>query len=444
MKLRPLVMAAMVLSGPLSIALVGVRAAQAQTVPVPSRPGIDAPQLAGLGAYSVGVRTLTLVQHKQADILEINPKTGKAALKDRTLVVDIWYPATAAPGAVAETYRSAFRGEPPLPAADFTVAGIAVRDAIPVGDGYPLVIVSHGYSNTPAGMTWLTENLASKGYVVAAIHHEDPDPDRSSAVARAIPTLRRPIDIGFTARTLQARLGSQIDPTKIALIGYSMGGYGVVTSGGASLDPKGPAMSMIPGGALVPYGRGAAKASDIKVAGLKAVVAMAPAGGGALSAWNSEGLADITAPFFLISGDRDPVVDYVSGAQTIFNQAVHSDRYLLTFREAGHAIGLNPAPAEMQGRLWDLDWFNDPVWRQDRINAINLHFITAFLDLKVKGKAEMASYLDVANVVSDDGVWAYDPKTPYSAYSTASDGVTVWKGFQRRHVRGLELRHAAP
>jgi hypothetical protein len=98
----------------------------------------------------------------------------------------------------------------------------------------------------------------------------------------------------------------------------------------------------------------------------------------------------------------------------------------------------------MQNRLWDKDWFDDPIWRTDRINAINLHFITAFLDLKVKGDAQMNSYLDVPNVVSDDGVWPYDQVSAYDAYSTAKDGSTVWKGFQRRHMRGLELRHAAP
>jgi len=441
MKLRPIVMAALVLTTPISAALI---AAPAHSQTVPSRPGVDAPQLAALGRFAVGVRTLTLVQHGQADILDINPKTGKANLKDRTLVVDIWYPASPAAGAKPETYRAEFRGEPPLPASAFSFPGLAVRDAAANGGFYPLVIVSHGYSNHPAAMTWLTENLASKGYVVAAIHHEDPDPDRTDAVTRAIPTLRRPIDIGFTARTLQASLGAQIDPSRVALIGYSMGGYGVMTSGGASLDPKGPAMGLIPGGALLPYARGGAKAGEIKVAGLMAVVAMAPAGGGALAAWNNEGLADMTAPLLLISGDRDPTVNYETGALTMFHQAIHADRYLLTFREVGHAIGLSPAPAEMQSRLWDKDWFDDPVWRQDRINAINLHFITAFLDLKVKGDAQMNSYLDVPTVVSDDGVWPYDKVSAYDAYSTAKDGSTVWKGFQRRHMRGLELRHAAP
>ena len=121
---------------------------------------------------------------------------------------------------------------------------------------------------------------------------------------------------------------------------------------------------------------------------------------------------------------------------------MHSNRYLLTYRQAGHAIALNPAPAEMRGSVWDMDWFEDPIWRQDRINAINLHFITAFLDLHLRGKSDMATYLDVPVANSDDGVWNAPATTPWSAYSPGDAGVTLWKGFQRRHARGMELRHA--
>jgi len=50
----------------------------------------------------------------------------------------------------------------------------------------------------------------------------------------------------------------------------------------------------------------------------------------------------------------------------ILDTATSADRYLLTFEEAGHSIGLNPVPDAMRGRLWDQDWFEDPVWRKDR------------------------------------------------------------------------------
>ena len=41
------------------------------------------------------------------------------------------------------------------------------------GKSFPLVVVSHGYPGSRTFLTYLTENLASKGYVVAAIDHTD-------------------------------------------------------------------------------------------------------------------------------------------------------------------------------------------------------------------------------------------------------------------------------
>jgi predicted dienelactone hydrolase len=307
----------------------------------------------------------------------------------------------------------------------------------------PLVILSHGYSNAPAAMTWLTENLASKGYVVAGIHHEDANPYVARPADRAAPTLLRPLDIAFVAGRLKARLGKQIDPNRIALVGYSMGGYGVVTAGGASLDPAGPAMKVIPGGWLQRHARGYADAAAFTVPGVRAIVAMAPAGGGNPGAWGSQGLAAITAPLLLIAGNHDPVVDYATGAKAIFETAVHSDRYLLTYREAGHAVGLNPVPAEMRNSVWDMDWFEDQVWRQDRINAINLHFITAFLDLNLRDNAAARSYLDVSVSDADLGVWNAPATAAWGAYSPGGAEVSLWKGFQRRHARGMDLLHAA-
>jgi hypothetical protein len=124
--------------------------------------------------------------------------------------------------------------------------------------------------------------------------------------------------------------------------------------------------------------------------------------------------------------------------------ATGSNRYLLTYKGAGHRIGLGPAPAEMRTRLWDQDWFEDPVWRQERIVAINLHFITAFLDRYVKGDASGASYLDGLVSDSTKGEWPASAGLPYGAYSPGADGITVWKGFQRGHAEGLELLHASP
>ena len=139
----------------------------------------------------------------------------------------------------------------------------------------------------------------------------------------------------------------------------------------------------------------------------------------------------------------DPADDgrLVGDGKAFFAQAVNSDRYLLTYKQAGHSIALNPVPAEMRSSLWDVDWFEDPIWRQDRINAINLHFITAFLAVHLRGDVNKRAVLDVPVEKSDDGEWTAAEGTPWGAYSPGGDGITLWKGFQRRHARGMILQH---
>jgi predicted dienelactone hydrolase len=424
-------------SGLLALGLAAAAAATAADAP--SRTGIDAPELAALGQYAVGVRSITLVDGDQLDLGAIDPKTGVPARRDRALKVEIWYPARVVAGATPVTYEDAMDSEPPAPPSKFTLPGIAVRDAKPDGGRFPLVIVSHGYGNVPVGMSWLTESLASKGYVVAAIRHEDMYLNPAGFPQAA---LRRPLDIVFVARELQSSLGNsgEIDPTRTALIGYSMGGYGVLAAAGATLDPAGGLVSRVPGGLLQPFARGGALSTSLVAPAVKAVVAIAPAGG-AFGAFGADGLAGIKSPLLLIAGDHDNTVDYTSGARAYFDQAVYSNRYLLTFLGGGHALGLGPAPPEMQTDLWNQDWFEDPVWRKDRLIGISLHFITAFLDRYVKDDTSRSAYIDGLVVESSKGKWDAPQGTPWNARSPGGD-VTLWKGFQRRHATGLSLMHA--
>jgi len=404
--------------------------AQAQIDGPPSRPVVDAPELAALGHHAVGVRTLKLVDHDASDVV--------APHRDRLLQVDLWYPAVAVHGAKPAVYSGTLPAEQPGPPVAFTVPGLAIRNARPDGGHYPLVIVSHGRSNATAALSWLTENLASKGYVVAAIRHADLP--RTEALEGPEILLRRPLDIAFVARTLQESLAHEglVDPERTALIGYSVGGYGVLIDAGAPLDPQGGPCKRVPDGALLPYAAGGPLQSATLVAHLRAVVAIAP-WGGSVGAWGRTGLAGIRAPLFLIAGDRDHTVDYQSGAAAILDAAIGAPRYLLTYKGAGHALGLGPAPPTMRGSTWDISWFEDPVWRKDRIIAINLHMITAFLDRYVKGDESHAAYLDGLVPESTAGSWQAPKGTPFDAHSPGTEGITLWKGFQRDYAEGLEL-----
>jgi len=409
----------------------------------PSRYGIDAPELARLGDHAVGVKTLHLVQHGQIDVLAFDAAKGSAPLADRALTVDLWYPANPRPGARHAVYTARLPSEPPAAPASFSIPGIAVRDAPPSGTSLPLVIVSHGYSNDPR-----SHDLADGEPRIEGVHRGRHPPRRSSDHrSNALPaTLDAPaLDIAFAARELQRTLAAEdlVDPARTALIGYSMGGYGVLTAAGAALDPNGGAVKFVPGGLMLPFARGGALLDAVTVKGLRAVVAISPAGGGSLAAWGADGVRMITAPLLLIAGDHDRTVDYTAGARAIFDMASGAHRYLLTFKEGGHSIGLSPAPDSMRQRLWDQDWFEDPVWRKERINAINAHFITAFLDRYVKGDESRAAYLDVPVTDSAAGAWpAATPPLAYDAYSPGTAEITFWKGFQRNHAAGLELLQA--
>ena len=428
-----------------------------------SVPPVDAPELAPRGSYSVGVRTLDLVNPKQVDILSVDPKTGKAPLYDRPLRIEIWYPASIPAGAEERTYYEAPLPIPPPPGAPktFLTAGKALRDAQPVsGKSFPLVVVSHGYPGSRTFLTYLTENLASKGYVVAAIDHTDSvwgdiKPFPSTLFNRSTDQL-------FTIRALTEQasksgnfLHGLLDAANVAIVGYSMGGYGALASAGAgyskdSILAKGipPAVSGLP----PEYSEGLLAASPEFAAralpNLKAIVAISPWGAQPpYNSWDAEGLAGIRIPSLFIVGDQDDISGYQPGVKPAFDGAVHSDRCLLVFENARHNIGGNPAPPEASGSFVTREYFEEPVWRHDRINAINQHFITAFLDLYLKGDQSRRPYLHPAVEKSNDGKWPLSPGQNVGADFSSGDpqaNQTVWKGFQRRWAVGLELHCVAP
>jgi predicted dienelactone hydrolase len=405
----------------------------------PSVPEIGAPELAALGPDGAGVMLRTVVDRDQVEALGTFA-SGKLMRADRTLPLMIWYPAKVPAKVKRATYSASLVGEVPGTAARFTVPGIAVRGAPPAGKGYPIVLLSHGYNNDPAMLTWLAENLATKGYIVVGIRHNDPPITDTKQTPATL--IRRPLDIAFVLRQLKSGLlGPLGDPARIALVGYSFGGYGVITVAGAGLDPAGPAVKRLPSVLANRYAGNGPEAASLKDSGVKAVVAIAPAGGAPALAWG-KGLGDVRAPLLILAGTADRTVGYVPGPASIFAEATGADRYMLAFQGAGHAIGTNPPPAQMRGNLWNFDWFEDRVWRKSRVNGIAIHFITAFLDIHLKGDASKQAYLDVPRESSDGAVWKGEPG-PYAAVSQGGDNPT-WKGFVKDHQDGLVLRHLAP
>ncbi|HEY2345844.1 MAG TPA: dienelactone hydrolase family protein [Xanthomonadaceae bacterium] len=174
------------------------------------------------GMYPVGYRTLSLADGRE---------------------VSVWYPATRASASTPHA-GAPNRGEH----ADSPVATCAAR--------WPLVLFSHGLAGCNEQAVFITEEIARHGYVVAAPNHRDAicgvvlerkfpgrpgstrppflQPQRWTADAWR----ERMLDLRETLRLVQgdAALGRAIDPTRVALMGHSLGGYTVLGMAGGWPD----------------------------------------------------------------------------------------------------------------------------------------------------------------------------------------------------------------
>mgnify|MGYP000595580086 CR=1 FL=1 len=390
----------------------------------------DAPQLAQPGPFKIGVRTLNLLHKNQIDA--VNIEIGKPFPHyDRPLTIEVWYPAeTDQSGGV---YKNVYLRDGKT---QVSLYGSAVRDAKPLsGNAYPLVIISHGYPGNRFLMSHLGENLASKGYVVASIDHTDSNYQDAGPFPSTL--VNRPYDQKFVLDEI-TRMGAEqghfleniVNSDQTGLIGYSMGGYGaVITAGGGVTKKIADTAQVSPDGLLEHVMVDSDDHKALLDDRFKAIVAVAP-WGMERGFWDDKSLANIHKPMFFISGSVDDVSGYETGTKLIYQKAINTDRYLLTFENGNHnSAAPIPAPIEAwtaaynDGKSLAYSHYSDPVWDQLRMNNITQHFVTAYFGKMLKNNTDMDAYLNL---------------TP-----NANDGKddSQWKGFQARTAKGLKLEH---
>ena len=392
----------------------------------------DAPSLASYGNYLIGVTTRQFVNPGQIDIVNTEAD-GTPPTYDRSLTVEIWYPA-AEGTEQGGTYHALLRdGE-----TEVMLTGRAARDAAPAHGEYPLVILSHGYPGNRFLMSHLGENLASKGYVVAAIDHRDSTYDDQGAFGSTL--VNRPWDQRFVLDSLAALdgdLGGIIDADNSAIVGYSMGGYGALIFAGGGVTEEAPDFSYsAPQRLLERNMAGTESLASLVDPRIKAVAAFAPWGRNT-NFWDAEGLSAIEKPLLLIAGSVDDVSGY-DFIRQIFAETTGTTRHLLTFENGNHNAGA-PIPAPLESwvaspalNFIPFDHYADPVWDTVRLNDISAHFVTAFLDVHLREDVSRAPYLDLMPKAID-GVWAVDEA------GTPTADFTYWQGFQNRTAVGLRF-----
>lgn len=420
----------------------------------------DAPALAPYGPFPIGIKTIVFTDPGQMDIVKAKEGTSIPTY-DRPLTVELWYPAKPDTGLTGQSgYRDIFTRDGKTLV---TLFGRAVRDAMPDSSKapYPLVIISHGYPGNRFLLSHLAENLASKGYVVASIDHTDSTYNDQGAFGSTL--LNRPLDQLFVLESMSRLNAGKADATgygpakpdfvipalagmiqadNTALIGYSMGGYGVVnTIGGGFTEAITKSSLAPPNKVLARRQTGNPEYRASMDPRIKAAIAIAPWGFN-MGFWDKEGLAGIKTPVFYMAGSADASAGYSPGVRNIFELSINADRYLLTFENASHnAAAPIPAPKETWpapgSTVYNAGHYMDPVWDTVRMNNIAQHFATAFLAKQLKGDPEADSYLNLFES-GKDAVWSVDAKGVPKADHT------YWKGFGNRSAVGLRLEHRKP
>jgi predicted dienelactone hydrolase len=222
------------------------------------------------GPQPVGVTSLPLKDTSRAD-------PWVPAVPYRELMVSVFYPATSANGpkkqymTPLESERNLERQHIPGLALDVfsTVRTNAAADAKPAGRRHslPLVVLSPGWTQPRATLTALAEDLASRGYVVAALDHTYenrattfPDGHVTDCAACEVDDQPgfwekfaqvRTRDTSFVLdELLRSKWGALIDRQRIGMTGHSAGG--AVTTQAMLADPRIRAGADLDGSVHVP------------------------------------------------------------------------------------------------------------------------------------------------------------------------------------------------
>ena len=409
----------------------------------------EAPELGRPGPYRLGTAVVDSVLAGRGTITASSALTGSQTPADRTLPVRYWYPADpdGKNPPVRYDHVMHFPGKPPFPVSS---QGRAIANARPLaGAKFPLVLMSHGYDGWNTQFSNLAEHIASRGYVVAAIDHRDTVPDGVASFVLSFGNVLadRMLDqrqvLAQIANDVQARKAPWLDLVdlgNVGLIGYSMGGYGAIGSAGAPYRFADGPLANLPQTA-----RDSLLQATSQPAPIKSLVLFSPWGGQPDSrAWDEAGLAKIAVPVLAVAGNRDDVVNFQDGVSWLFRSMTGAQRWMLVYREARHNIVGNAFELDDDSPFMAAEFLKEPVWRSDRLNAINQHFVTAFLDLTLKGETGKRAYLDLPTVDSDGGEWPTSFAEQLNGTIAGPAQDQYWRGFQRRWATGLEMHRAAP
>ena len=252
----------------------------------------------------------------QIDVLAFDPATSAAPKRDRPLKVELWYPASRWPRA-----QSPRRTREPVRRAAGAADTLhsprhrgARRQGQPRAD-FPGHRLARLQTTMRSLLSWLTGKPRVEGYVVAAIP-PCRSADHGSAAKFPELLLRRPLDIAFVARTLHALARRRAPHRSVAHRADRLLDGRIRRARrrrAANWIRKVPSSRWFRWSADALCARRRANARTLRVADVKAVVAISPRGRLAAEPGVRTDFRPSPSPLLLIAGDRDGTVDYETG-----------------------------------------------------------------------------------------------------------------------------------
>jgi predicted dienelactone hydrolase len=356
-----------------------------------SKPG-KAPQPLSAGPFPVGVTTAVFVDPGRTDAFTKQP---------RTLVTEIWYPATDdarrlpknkysdfIPGGVTPEIDELIKKTYKMSAAEIDKIywNEAYRNAGVRNGRFPLVVFSHGNGGSRNQNTFWCDYLASHGYIIVSADHTgnarytiiDGKPIPFQASERTNSAKDRPLDVSFLLDQMirwdkgaDKRFAGRIDTDHAAVTGMSFGSY--TAHWASDQDSR-----------------------------FKAVIAMSGA---------PPSHTNLTVPSLRMLGTEDRTLGVAGNSAIRDNHAKHTGpSYLLELKNGGHfsftdmfKINKHFGDGVGEGKRRDTNEPFEFTSMETTYKIINSYSV-AFLGYYLKGEKEYASFLS-ANQWPDVMIW---------------------------------------
>lgn len=283
----------------------------------------------------------------------------------------------------------------------------------------PLIVISHGLASNRQTFAYLAKHLASHGFSVAVIEHDDISLNKfdgflsgSEGFPEANNLIEQPLDVKYVLDQLEQesqinpQLKNKINLQQVGIIGQSFGGYTALALGGAKLTADDMAAEchkdsyqdvLLDFSSLgkCTFNELADRQYELRDPRIKAIIAINPLG----KIFGSEGMSELNVSTMFISGTHDlimpPIAEQIEPFTWLDNNL---DKYLVLVKPATHfsflqeGLGVLPVSDKVVGP--------SPTSSYPALKALS----TAFFQVHLTNQREYQKYLksDRLSVLNND------------------------------------------